>query len=374
MTLRRRTAAAVANARALRLLPGAAVPRGRVTSARDWSRSHPEATLVELTAGSPAPATPAQTLGEPHPLFRDTAPRTPPPAWVLTVPGARLATEAGIVVTPDGEVLAETTWDEAQLEDAIARARRLPRPARVRTTAASLISLWSANFHHWLLDSLPRLGVLERAGLGDLPLIVPKRLLRFQEESLGLLGIAPSRLIPYRGGHVAPDVVVWPSPAAHIGNPTPDVVAWVRERLGPPAGREPTRRLYVSRAHVQAGALRRRVENEDALVPLLRARGFEIVRPELMPFAEQAALFAEAAVVVGAHGAAHTNTIFSTRLALVELFEPSFFNGCNLMLARAAGHNYSYAVGVTSGPGDVVAPLELVEATVDEAIAALGAG
>jgi capsular polysaccharide biosynthesis protein len=346
------------------------VPRGRVTSAREWSRIHPEATLVELTAGSPAPATPARTLGEPHPLFKDAAPRTPPPAWVLTVPGARLATEAGLVVTPDGDVLAETTWDEAQLEGAIARARRLPRPARVPMTAASLISLWSANFHHWLLDSLPRLGVLERAGLSDLPLIVPKRLRRFQHESLDLLGVAASRLVPYRGGHVAPDVVVWPSPAAHIGNPTPDVVAWVRERLGPPEGREPTRRLYVSRAHVQAGALRRRVENEDALVALLRARGFEVVQPELMSLAEQAALFAEAAVVVGAHGAAHTSTLFSTRLALVELFEPSFFNGCNLMLARAAGHDYWYAVGATSGPGDVIAPLELVEATVDKAIAA----
>ena len=233
MTLRRHAVAAVSTARALRLLPGAAVPRGRVTSARDWSRSHPEATLVELTAGSPAPATPARTLGEPHPLFKDTAPRTPPAAWVLTVPGARLATEAGLVVTADGDVLAETTWDEAQLEGAIERAGRLPRPMRVRGEAGSLISLWSVNFHHWLLDALPRLGVLEQAGRGNVPLVVPKRLLRFQRESLALLGVDKSRLVPYRGNHVAPDIAVWPSPAAHIGNPTPKVVEWLRERLCP---------------------------------------------------------------------------------------------------------------------------------------------
>jgi capsular polysaccharide biosynthesis protein len=322
----------------------------------------------------PARATPALTLGEPHPLFEDTAPRTPPPALVLTVPGARLATDAGLVVTPEGDVLAETTWDDAQLDSALTRAGRLPRPARVKGTAASLISLWSGNFHHWLLDALPRLGVLERAALGGLPLVVPRRLLRFQRESLALLGISSSRLVPYRGSHVAPDTLVWPSPAAHIGNPTTDVVAWLRERLGPGETREPWRQLYVSRAHVQAGALRRRVENEEALVALLRARGFEVVRPELLSLDEQAALFAEAAIVVGAHGAAHTNALFSARLALIELFEPSFFNGCNLMLARAAGHDYWYAVGATSGPGDLVAPLDLVEATVDQALAALGRG
>ena len=97
-------------------------------------------------------------------------------------------------------------------------------PGRCASAAkrGSLISLWSVNFHHWLLDALPRLGVLEQAGRGNVPLVVPKRLLRFQRESLALLGVDKSRLVPYRGNHVAPDIAVWPSPAAHIGNPDPE--------------------------------------------------------------------------------------------------------------------------------------------------------
>ena len=276
-------------------------------------------------------------------------------------------TDAGLVVTPDGRVLAETTWDRSQLDSAVARAGRLAPPARVPGTAASLISLWSNNFHHWLLDALPRYGVLERAGRANLPLVVPRRLTHFQRESLALLGIQSSSLVPYRGSHVAPDILVWPSGAAHIGNPTPTVVEWLRERLGP-RGHDPFRRLYVTRAHVEATELRRRIVNEVELVKLLIDRGFEVVRPELLSLAQQAKLFAEAEIVVGAHGAAHTNTLFSRRSVLIEIFEPSFFNNCNLMLSRASGHDYWYVTGKASGPGDIIAPLELVEATLDCAL------
>ena len=111
--------------------------------------------------------------------------------------------------------------------------------------------------------------------------------------------------------------------------------------------------------------MRRRIVNEVELVRLLTSRGFEVVRPELLSLAQQARLFAEAEIVVGAHGAAHTNTLFSRRSVLIELFEPSFFNNCNLMLSRASGHDYWYVTGERSGPGDISAPLELVDATLD---------
>lgn len=369
--LRHLGAAAVAAARSRRLLPGAALPAGRVRSVRAWAATHKDAALVEFGAGAAAPTAPARTLGDPHPLFHAVPPRLPEPLWVLTLPQGRLATEAGLVITPDDEVLAETTWDDVQLEGAVKRAGRLPRPTRVDGKCASLVSLWSGNFYHWMLDALPRYSVLERAGESELPLVVPGRLARFHHESLKRLGVASSRLVPYRGNHLAADVLVWPSPTAHTGNPSPDAVAWLRDRLGPAAATEPSRRLYVSRAHVRGTSRRRRVVNETELISLLATRDFELIRPELLSFAEQIETFASAEVVVGPHGAAHTNTLFSSHLALVELFEPSYLNACNLALARAAGHDYWYVLGDGSGPGDVTAPLELVEATVDQAILAL---
>jgi hypothetical protein len=180
--LRRLGAAAIAAARSRRLLPGTALPAGRVRSVRAWAATHKAAALVEFEAEAAAPTSPAKTLGDPHPLFHVFPPRVPEPLWVLTLPQGRLATEAGLVITPGDEVLAETTWDDVQLEGAVKRAGRLPRPTHVDGKCASLVSLWSSNFYHWMLDALPRYSVLERAGEAELPLVVPGRLTRFHHE------------------------------------------------------------------------------------------------------------------------------------------------------------------------------------------------
>jgi capsular polysaccharide biosynthesis protein len=325
---------------------------------------------VEISVGQGAQTLEPRTLGPIEARLAAVPQKEPAPAWVVTIPGARLATDAGLVVTAEGDVLAQTTWDEDQLAGSIERAGRIPPPVEIEGTVASLISLHAVNFYHWMLDALPRLAVLEEAGMSDLPLVIPEHPTGFQLQSLALLGIDSSRFIPFRREHLAPDVLVWAAPPAHTGFPTPWVVNWIRERFTHRVP-DPHRRLYVSRSLVHARKLRRRVTNAPELEALLLSRGFEVVRPELLSLKEQIALFAEAAVVVGPHGAAHTHIAFSPRLTLVELFEPSFFNRCNLALAQAAGHDYWYVVGRTVGRGDVEAPLDLVDATVAAAIQTL---
>jgi capsular polysaccharide biosynthesis protein len=118
----------------------------------------------------------------------------------------------------------------------------------------------------------------------------------------------------------------------------------------------------------RASARTRRVANEEALWQLLRARGFDRIAPERLTVAEQIRLFAEASLVVAPHGAAQTNTLFSTRLTLVELFSSDYLNPCNFALAEAASHEYWYVVGAAAQDGTFDAPLDLVDATVTAAV------
>jgi capsular polysaccharide biosynthesis protein len=54
---------------------------------------------------------------------------------------------------------------------------------------------------------------------------------------------------------------------------------------------------------------------------MLAAQGFQTIDPARLSFTEQTALFAEAVVIVGAHGAALTNALFAPAgSALVELW------------------------------------------------------
>ena len=75
------------------------------------------------------------------------------------------------------------------------------------------------------------------------------------------------------------------------------------------------------------------MRNEDALMAELERRGFKIVVPGLLKFAEQARLFRGAKLVIGAHGAGMTNIVFCEPGAAVYEILPAHYPNarfCNL--------------------------------------------
>ncbi|MGI8424384.1 MAG: hypothetical protein ACR2NO_09805 [Chloroflexota bacterium] len=90
-----------------------------------------------------------------------------------------------------------------------------------------------------MIDELPRIGLFREAGLGDVPLLVPKPLIGFQAESLELVGVPSQQLIGVPlspDPHVRPERLVWAQPAAVTGyrphRPHADwVCAWLRNEL-----------------------------------------------------------------------------------------------------------------------------------------------
>jgi capsular polysaccharide biosynthesis protein len=67
------------------------------------------------------------------------------------------------------------------------------------------------------------------------------------------------------------------------------------------------------------------VVNEDALVSALRGLDFEVLVPGTLSFREQVAVFSEAEIVVGPHGAGLANALFMPKgSAMLELHHPDF--------------------------------------------------
>lgn len=169
----------------------------------------------------------------------------------------------------------------------------------------------SALFSHWLLDTVPRFDVVERAGLelGRFDhVLVAKRTEPFHRETFERLDIARDRVVCRQA--IGP--VVSCDAFTHVSSVRNGFVGddWVFESVhrlfGVDMAPRPERRLWISRA----GAGRRRMPGEEALLEVLDRFGFEVVRTEDLGVQGAGRLFAEASVVAGPHGAGLANLAF----------------------------------------------------------------
>lgn len=266
---------------------------------------------------------------------------------VVELPGARVLGPHRAVITSSGSLLQEVGvyFGTSRLHQHPVFWNPFPaRPRRVEGRLGVLASRGDANYYHFLIDVLPRLGVLEQArGVAPPDRWYVPATTRFQRELLDMMGVtAECRIDSDEFPHVQAQCLVVPGLASPVGEKNPPwVVEFLRRRLlGPLAPPPGARRLYATRS---AGGNNRAVADEDALVGALEARGFEVFDPGAVPVREQMVAFAGASVIVAPHGAALANLVFAPPGALVvELFPP----GCVLpdywRLASSAGLRYRY--------------------------------
>ncbi len=243
-----------------------------------------------------------------------------PPSGVFAATGMEVS-EGLLLRAEDTLVEAPAlNWQVAHVEQAVAR-YGLPgpqaRPRRIEGGCALIVTPGYPIYGHWLVDMLPRLGLLEAAGhdLDSLTYIVADDTPRFGLELLRLAGIGPERLVRLEPGRpVRPDTLLMPT-FPHNGRQFMPLMAHatavlrrrVEARFGPlEIGGYPTS-ILISR-HGVGG---RRMENREQYEAMAEAHGFAIVAPETMPMLEQFRLFAGAREILGEYGSALHSSLFS---------------------------------------------------------------
>lgn len=338
-------------------------PRGVVASARGyleaesrrrswfqrrrggWYRPiYPEAVRICHPPQDSAAPLPAQ--------FRAEVVRTIPEAGLYYFPGAYLFSDQGAVLSGDNRL-----FDEFAHHFGTVPLRNGPyfRPfatfARTVERNSGWVALLAApegrNHYHWLFDVLPRLHLLEPMRAHIESYALPADLNAVQREGLDLLGIAPAQILTLQPrSKLYCERLLVPSLAGSEGSVPDWSVRFLREtflgrlpREEPDAGQ---RKIYLSRQQTTA----RPVVDEERVMEIMRGRGFEIIVPERLSFLEQVAIFARAKQVVGAHGAAFSNLVFSEHVRVLEIFSPDYLRpDCYYTLADQCGHRYWYLVG-----------------------------
>jgi capsular polysaccharide biosynthesis protein len=255
----------------------------------------------------------------------------------------------GGVFTADGRFAPAFTHDPCGGAFHTAWARlRLPEPGPLAGRTLYLVTPEATNnFHHWLIDLLPRLGLVQRAGY-DLAKFDHVMLnftgLPYQLATLAHLGLTADRLLPATAAvSVRAEQLVVPSlKASNQTLPAADV-AWLRRSfLGEPQPARERRRIFLSRADASF----RRLRNESALRPLLHEYGFEIISPGALSVPAQARLFAEAEVIAGPAGAAFANLVFAPVGArVVEIAPPQWLAAFHWMISARLGLEHTVVLG-----------------------------
>lgn len=228
----------------------------------------------------------------------------------------------------------------------------LPPMKTLAGTAVVLSTLSGHVFYHWMIDLLPRLGLMQQKGIKIQQIdhfIVNSLDHEFQRETLEKLGVPLDRVIESdRHPHLQAEQLIVPSFPGHLDWIPPQTIDFLRSQFLPPsqtpkATQRPTpQRIYISRQ----SARYRRILNHAEVEAVLARLGFITVVLEELTVTQQAQLFSQAEVIVAPHGSGLTNLVFCQSGAqVIELFAPRYIRTDYWMVSQYLKLHHSYIVG-----------------------------
>jgi len=248
-----------------------------------------------------------------------------------------------------------------------------PKMEYYRGNIAILTASTQRFYFHWLLDVLPRLGMLATTP-EKFDLIYIEKKHQFQKETLEMLGIKDNQIInSVDVALLTADNLIVPCHQIMNGREFPSwTVRYVRDQFLPVSPEEPTsaaRRIYITRGF----SGHRRLLNERDLVGRLEQYGFIEVKAEKLSFQEQVRSFREAEVIVAPHGSGLANILFcSPGTKVIELF-PAANIDLYYRLSTALNLSYYYVKDRTGNPArltldDYTIVWDDLKKTLDEAV------
>jgi capsular polysaccharide biosynthesis protein len=219
-----------------------------------------------------------------------------------------------------------------------------PEPRRLQGACLTLLSEFAGNsYGHFILDSLSRLSLVFGAGLvlDDFDHVLCSRPTgRNAAHMFRMLGIPEEKVVWAKDGEsIASDIVVAPSFPGTRRNYPDWVPTFLRRTFLHTFRKESTgssRRLYLSRR-----GHRRNASNEEAVLRIVRDRGFEVCTPGVDD--TDPADLSEAAIVVGPHAGALADLAFcQPGTKVLELLPSDHVHPYFYTLSEAAGLSYSY--------------------------------
>lgn len=205
----------------------------------------------------------------------------------------------------------------------------------------------AGNYFHWMTDALAKIEIATKGGLSLSNVdhfIVSNNTCQYQKQTLKWLSIPTSKTISLTDNNYlyCQDLYVT-SPTNYAGNISHWIIDYLRKIFAPVVLEYSgsNKCIFISRKNVA----KRKLVNEDILLNQLKHLNFVEVTPENLTIEQQVAIFNNADIIIGAHGAGLTNIIFcKPGTKILEIFSPNYINQSYYTIAESANLNYNYVV------------------------------
>jgi len=284
-------------------------------------------------------------------------------AWIMPKKSYWMLCHAIAIITPDNYLLADISRDyPGQLPGCdkhdpsqhLAFSQEEWPPLEKIDGKAAILSVLSGNvYFHWMVDLLPRIEILRRAGIRLDQIdwfVVNNYESQFQKETLTALGIPPEKILASdRHPHIQAEELIVPSFGSYLGWLQPWGLKFLREVFLTPKvlSKVSSKRAFLERIYIsREKAKYRRVLNEGEVQEILRQNGFVTVSPESMSLEEQIAMFAGAKIIIAPHGSGLTNIIFSQPgTKVIEIISPHYLRYYYWGISKQLGLEHYYLQG-----------------------------
>lgn len=248
-----------------------------------------------------------------------------PETFILTIKNGQAFSDCGHIIFKN-QIVKELIWPWGSLKrnPELLDITQLGSPKKISGKVAVIAQEGYSNYYHWITEVLPKIALLEEKQVDYDWLYVPKLTRPSMRETLEKIGVDTHKLIEANTDtYIEADELIIPSFVSRSCYSPRWVVDFLREHLADikPSliedNNKNSLRIYISRAKA-----RRKITNEDELFSLLEAEGFVKYHLEDLKVAEQIQLFKQAEVIVAAHGAGLTNSIFcKPKTKIFEIFQ-----------------------------------------------------
>ena len=284
------------------------------------------------------------------------------PFGMFVLPDATLRGEAAYIFASNGTPIIEQNADFLRkkrfLRPRVNEEHLRLRKVREVDELISLTSRCDTGFFHWMMDSLPKVILAEACGFTGNYLIPASSTAPWAEESLALVGISSSRLIP----HASLDTRVcrlfiptyFSGYNAHHNKP---FIKLYRDTVRRTISIEPRRsneRILIAR---KSETKVRRILNHDEVRHIAEEFGFQTVYFEDLSFQDQLQKALSAEAIIGAHGSGLCHSLFMDEgSALIELFPFARKQACDCyeMIATIPNHRYASLESDKDCGGDIM--------------------
>lgn len=217
-------------------------------------------------------------------------------------------------------------------------------------------------YYHWMIDLLPRLGILQQQGasLEEVDWFVVNSLnASFQRETLVQLGVPLEKVLESdQFPHIQADELIVPTFPGHLDWIPPETIDFLRTHFLAPLDSDRTKQNEPNLSHKQIYISRKRaryrhVLNEADVEATLKPLGFKTIFLEELTIKEQAKCFNEAEIIVSAHGSGLTNLVFcQPNTIIIELFAPRYSRTDYWMISQYLNlqHYYTLSRAVACPP------------------------